>query len=70
MTEEKHVIGDKQCKSCCCHYECPEKNCDGVAHVKPVHDCPEEGWIHNIKCDKCDYEYKYYDDEKLGIEFV
>jgi len=56
------------CVSCCCGapLKCDEtKNCIGLLHQYVVEDDPEDGWIHNIRCDVCDYHYTYLDSKKI-----
>lgn len=68
-TFELHIRGEK-CKVCCCPKEIHE-NCGGNWHCKVLDDDPEEGWIHNYKCDKCNQEEYYlgYDNQYYSIQF-
>lgn len=67
--KEEHIRGEGDCPACCCGGNYIHKNCGGRLHERVVDDDPEDGWIHNYRCDKCDkkdYSYGYYDYE---IEF-
>lgn len=59
MTFAKHIKG-KKCKSCCCSgpKRCSRKDCKGHVHqdvVDEVYDGEDSYWVHNYKCDTCDF---------------
>lgn len=69
----KHARG-QECKTCCCArpQKCEEEGCDGFVH-RDVVDEIEYGeddwaWIHNFRCDKCDY--KEYPEKDAPVEFI
>lgn len=68
----KHTKGS-DCNSCCCSRPtaCEEKDCKGFVHLEVVdemtYDDGDWAWIHNYKCDTC--EYKEYPEPQFPIEF-
>jgi len=61
----KHELG-KDCNQCCCKFVHHE-NCGGNIHSELVADSVEDGYVHNLKCDKCNVEEYVpgYEDHKI-----
>lgn len=67
---EKHIRGSEKCPECCCGGYSRHENCGGRLHERLVDDDIDDGYVHNYKCEKCDWEefYPGFEDEK--IEFI
>lgn len=68
--KDKHVRFAKKCPACCCGGYSTHKGCGGRWHERVVDDDPEEGYIHNYRCDKCFEEDYQWDYEDMKIEFA
>ncbi len=66
---DKHIRNVKDCPACCCGGVYVHKYCGGRMHERLIDDTPEDGYIHNYRCEKCDVTEYHYGYEDSPIEF-